>query len=274
MTERSNIKFRASAVGALMVGGNGITDKQLQQLEELQSRKEAASRGEAKPLTAKMEEDLAALIEKRDAPFELSQTAKTFVREEWLRREFGFRDVVVTDEMLKGHICEQDSFSMISETCPAEEFRSKNKYRYENEWFTGYPDLVLKKSDFVEDVKSCWSLKTFLDKTSVEPIYFAQGQVYMDLTGKRNFRLHYCLNDTPRQLVENELRRFFWKYGGDEDNPDFLQASEQIERNHSFGEIPVSKRVRTFVFEYDPDYLSELKKRVEAARDYYLTLEL
>ena len=57
-------KFRASSVGALLVGGNAISDKQRQRLRELLDR---SNDPDAKPLTAKMQADLDDLIAKRDA---------------------------------------------------------------------------------------------------------------------------------------------------------------------------------------------------------------
>ena len=81
------MKIRASKAGLLMTDapGIGLTDNQARTLDEYMARKN----GNGKPLTANMEKTLADLIAKRDAPFELSQTAKSYIASLWLRLEYG-----------------------------------------------------------------------------------------------------------------------------------------------------------------------------------------
>ena len=268
----NKIKFRASGVGALMVGGNGITEKQLEKLNQLQERKDAAKLGNAEPLTDNMESTLSDLKAKRDAPFELSQTAKRFIESEWLRIKYGYDEPVVTNEMLKGHLCEQDSIKLISEVHPVKAFRRKNTKRFENDHFKGCPDIVL--LDLIEDVKSSWSLRTFFEVDSYPELYYAQGQVYMDLTGAKKFRLYYCLNNTPLELLIGEDKKFYYRFGGADNNPHYIEAQEKLYRNHNYDDIPANQRVKMFEFDYDPEYIAELKKRVEHARLYFDSLKL
>jgi hypothetical protein len=93
------VKFRASSVGNLLVGGNAITDKQLARLEELQSRRDNP---DAKPLTANMQQELEELIAKRDAEFEFGATAMSYIRDCWMRNTFGYDEPLVSNEILKG----------------------------------------------------------------------------------------------------------------------------------------------------------------------------
>ena len=265
-----NLKIRASAAGLLMSGGTGITTKQLETLAELQARKD----GQGKPLTPKMEADLAELIAKRDTPPQLGQTGKSYIQELWLHLEYGYKEPMVTDVLLKGNMCEQDGMALVTDVLGGDEFRSKNKKPFgdDDPYFMGTPDVVLK--DVVEDIKNAWSLKTFVNIEKPDPVYYAQGQVYMHLTGRELFRIHHCLINTPIELVQNEQRKFFWKYGGNEENRHYQDAAIQIEQNHNFDHIPMEKRVKTFEFEYDPSFIAELQSKVILAREYYSSLQL
>lgn len=272
--ETNLLKIRASAAGLLMSGGAGITPGQLVELQELQARKEAAAIGNAKALTANMEAKLQELFTKKNAPPSLGETAKSYVEKLWLETMYGYKEPIVTDELLKGNLVEQDGIALVSDVIPVNEFRVKNKQFFEDEYFIGTPDIVLKTEPFVEDIKSAWSIKTFFEKRDIDPIYYAQGQVYLHLTGKQFFRVHYCLLNTPIDLVHNEQKRFFWKYGGDENNKHFQSAAEQIARNHIYDGIPNRNRVKTFEFEYDPRFIQRLQERVVLARQYFDTLTL
>jgi len=276
-----NITFRASAIGSLMVGGNRITDKQLAELDALQLRKEQAASETlidgklVKPLTYNMEKKLTELIAKRDAPFEFGESSKRFIEKEWLRKEYGYDEPLVTKEMLKGHLCEQDSIGLVAKLYPSKQFRAKNKKRQRNDWFSGHCDIDLDSEDIIEDVKTSWDIRTFFETRSFPELYYAQGQVYMDLYGRSKFRLHYCLVDTPEELILEEEKRFWFKFGCDDQNPNYIECSEKIRRNHKVdGVVPIEQRIKTFEFERDEEYLTELKKRVELARIYYQSLTL
>ncbi len=272
-SEPKRIFFRASSVGRLMAGQHGLTDKQASELDELLKRRELSLDDPKKALTSKMVETLSMLIERRDAPFELSQGAKTYVIEEWLRLEYGYKQLVVTDEMLKGDLCEQDGFGLLDIVFPhSTHFREKNQFSKRDEYFSGTPDSVF--PDLIEDVKCSWDIRTFVDVTEPPTLYEAQGQVYMHLFKRSKFRLCYCLVNTPQVLVDNEIRRMFYRYGQDEDNKHFLEAQEQIIKNHTFDAIPPERRVRTFDLEFSPEYIRELKFRVDAGNEFYHTLKL
>jgi len=267
-THTTQLKIRASAVGVLMTGGTGITAKQLSRLADLEARKN----GMGKPLTANMEAELSDLIEKRDTPPQLGQSAKSYIESVFLQNEYGYREPVVTDVLLKGNMCEQDGIALISDVLPCNEFRSKCKRYFEDDFFTGNPDILLK--DVIEDIKNAWSLKTFFQVKELDPLYYAQGQVYMHLSGRRLFRVHHCLVNTPIELIHAEQKRYFWKYGGDENNKHFKEAVKQIDANHTFDHIPKQDRVKTFEFEYNEPFIEELKGKVMLARQYYSTLKL
>lgn len=267
----SEIKIRASKAGLLMTDarGVGLTGNQTQTLEEYLARKN----GKGKPLTANMENALADLIAKRDAPFELSQTAKSYIISLWLYMEYGYEEPVVTPELMKGNLCEQDSIELVSGLIPAKEFRVKNRDRYEDDYFTGTPDVILRKDGVIEDLKTSWTLKTFFD-ASPDKSYIGQAQVYMHLTGIKEYRLIYALVDTPNEIVLQEMKRYWFKFGQDDGNPEYERICNQLAAMHKVGHIPEEDRIKVFRFAYDPEYMKELIFRVKEARKFYNGLTL
>jgi hypothetical protein len=263
------LKFRASSVGNLLVGGNAMTDVQKTRLLSLLARQ---SDPEAKPLTATMQADLELLIAKRDQGFEFGATALAYIRDCWLRCEYGYDEPVVTNELLKGLMCEHAAIDVVSRQVPGP-MRVKNEVAYENDWFTGTPDVVLDGA--VEDIKCSWTLKTFFDVRHPSSLYYAQGQVYMDLTGRDTFRLCYVLVGTPPEIVLEEQKKFYFRFNCDEENPHYLECCHKLDAMH--GQtwlIPEAQRIKIFTITRDDLYLMKLRKRVTQARDVYASFTL
>lgn len=204
---------------------------------------------------------------------ELSETAKKFVQDIWLEREYGYRERVTTKEMKKGLLCEQDSMSLVQSVLGGE-FRLKCSETYTNEYLIGHPDIVLKNEDYVEDIKTSWSLRTFMD-AELSKNYLAQAHGYMELTGKKKYRLIYCLIPTPEDMIEDEDRRLFFQFGGNTNNPDYLESVDQLRHNNNvILTIPKEKRVKIFDFAKDEEYCADMMRRAERAAKYYNTLSL
>lgn len=204
---------------------------------------------------------------------ELSETAKKFVQDIWLEREYGYRERVTTKEMKKGLLCEQDSMALVQSVLGGE-FRLKCSETYTNDYLIGHPDIVLKNEDYVEDIKTSWSLRTFMD-AEISKNYLAQAHGYMELTGKKNYRLIYCLIPTPEDMIEDEDRRLFFQFGGNTSNPDYLEAVDQLRHNNEvILTIPKEKRVKIFDFAKDEEYCADIMQRAERAAKYYNTLSL
>lgn len=258
------VKFRASAVGDLLVGGNAITEKQLEKLEEYEAR---MANPNAKPLTVKQLEEMESLQEKRDADFKFGLTALSCIRRTWLRNEFGYEEPLVTDEIVKGIMCEDEAIDLLSTVVPGG-YRVKNEQEYEDDHFTGTPDLIT--GDIVEDTKCSWSLRTFIETTKPDPLYYAQGQVYMALTGRSRFRLAHVLVETPQELVLEEKKRLFFKFNCDEENQFYQNAAAKVDAMHAaVAMVPKEMRVRCFEFNRDDSFIATLRQRVELARVVY-----
>lgn len=264
-----DLTFPAYRAGDLLTGRRGITEKQAQQIEEMRSRP-LEGKG---ALTVNMKSELARLIEKRDAPPALSETAKSFVESIWLQKQYGYRDILTTKEILKGRLCEQDSISLLDEVYPLSVFRQTEKRgkEKENGFFRGRCDIDLPSYDMVEEIKTVWDLKIFFNIKDEKDLHTVQGNVYCDLYGRRSYALHYCLVDTPSDLIEKEAGKYaFLGRGTDE----FVEVFDQLSRNHKVGHIPPNERVKTFVVERDDELLNELREMATIAKDYYNSLSL
>lgn len=263
-----SVKFRASSVGNLLVGGNAITEKQLARISELQQRQREGS----KPLTANMQEELSELIAKRDGEFEFGATALKYIRDVWLKNTFEYEEPLVTNEMLKGLMCEEEAIGVLVRNVPGG-FRVKNEESWSDDHFVGTPDIVL--DDIVEDIKCSWSLRTFVETTEPDLMYRAQGQVYMALTGASKFRLAHVLLDTPHEIVEEEKKRFYFRFNCDEENRFYQDAVSKVMKMHTASRLIAEKdRVKTFEIDRDDRYIDRLRERVELARKVYASMTL
>ena len=201
----------------------------------------------------------------------LSETAKTFVTDVWLYKEFGFAESIKNIYMDKGNECEQDSMDLVTQVITGG-FRSRFNTKLQNDYVIGTPDIVL--DDCVEDIKTSWNLKTFFN-AELSKMYYAQAQCYMWLTGKLNYRLIYALVPTPQHIVLNECEKLAYKYGKNYDNEDYIAECQQIQKNNDLiKDLPLEKRVKVFEFSFEPAYIENLKGKIEKAREYYHTLKL
>lgn len=203
----------------------------------------------------------------------LSETAKSLVESMWLKNNFGYEERVFTDDMMKGLLCEQDSMQLVQDVLKGE-FRVRYNQLVQNEYIVGTPDIVLEKEDCVEDIKTSSNLRTFFEAEPTK-LYITQAQCYMALTGKKNYRLIYCLVPTPHELIVNEQKKIWYKFNCDEENEDYIRAAMQVEKNNDLIKmIPKEKRIKVFNFSFDEELINTLYQKIEKAREYYNTLEL
>lgn len=289
MTPIEKVLFRASGAGALMTKkqGTGITAVQLARIEELLKEKLTgvnASGNKIKWDGTKKPEELAELIARRDAPPELSETAKAFVRKVWRQYEKGFIKEIKSKFLDKGLFREEDAITLISEVDGV--FYKKNEERRENEDHTGECDIFkefpIKK--ITQDTKCSWDPETFMD-AKPDPLYEGQGQIYMELWDADEHHIRYCLVDAPPHLVQKAKDDAKWKYYSGDMTDAELDALEkmmqpiyeQIERNMVYSTNPAytkAERVKTFIYKRDREYMKEMKAMVKLAREYYQTLTL
>jgi hypothetical protein len=198
----------------------------------------------------------------------LSQTAKTYIHELVLQDKYGIRKEFSSRYTDKGNEVENESINLVNEVLDVG-FIYKNEEFYENDWITGTPDV--NTEEVLLDVKSSWDATTFPFFATEIPTkdYWFQLQGYMELTGKTESLLCYCLVNTPEEMVEDEVRRAHWNANLLEES---LDLRDEVQKRHNFDHIPDNRRVKVFKVEKDEAVIEAIKERVELCREYYNTL--
>jgi len=264
------ILFRCSGLGALMVEGRGatLTQNQLADLELFEQR----IRENGKPLTDKQKETYLDLKVRRDAPPQLSDTAKRFVENMWLQNQKGFYEELNNKEVLKGLYAEDDALGLVSDV--EGEFYIKNSERITKGNITGECDVncIIDGKRVIKDVKSSWSPKTFMGG-ELTTLYEYQGIAYMHLYDADEFHLHYCLVDCPPHLYENEVWKLRNRYNVlDVENESVSPLFDQLKRNLIFSDNPdytKEERVKTFIIQRDLEKEQKLLAKIPMAVEYY-----
>jgi hypothetical protein len=205
----------------------------------------------------------------------LSQTAKTRIQEKFLEDHFNIKKNVWSKYTDKGILQENESIKLFAKVAGMFGV-TKNEQSFENDYFTGTPDILTESH--VIDIKTSWDGSTFpffADPNKVpNKGYEYQLQAYMNLTGKRKALLVYCLTDADEQMIMDETRRQCWQHRViDMDGPEADKIENKVREQLTFDRIPDELRVKIFEIEYDENTVDEMQQRVILCRDYYEELE-
>jgi hypothetical protein len=241
----SDYKFRCSSVGYLI--SEGITEKQLAKIEELETKKTI------KGLTEKQQIDLDDLIAKRDDD-SLSETAKTYLQELFIEEFFGRRKLLDTPAMQKGTSEEQASIDLLNRIFNSKYI--KNEEKFDNDFVCGTPDIIGKET--ILDIKTSRDIFSYF-KSGVTKVYKYQLISYCWLVGKEKSKLAYCLVNTP----ENEIVRQMGWYLDDD------KKQEQVRINNQYDDIDDRYKVTLFDVNFDLEKETQkIKKAVSQSRLY------
>ena len=203
----------------------------------------------------------------------LGETAKTRIKEKLLQDLFNIKKEFWSKETDKGNEQEGESIKLFSKVSGSFGL-VKNLEHFENEFFTGTPDVITK--DYVIDIKTSWSASTFPFFETEIPTkdYFYQLQAYMDLTGKSKALLVYCLTDASEDQIQDEIRRQGWKDKLIDPTDEQIEALENKVRGQmTFSQVPDQLRVKVFEIDLCNTTLEAMRERVQVAGNYYLKLK-
>lgn len=175
----------------------------------------------------------------------LSETAKTYIKIKAKEDYFGYSTNIQTKPMLKGTDWEEESIALVNQVRGT--FYVKNKERFENEFLTGEPDIIL--DDCIIDIKTSWSLETFpaTQDEGANKEYMWQLMGYCWLMNKTQAELIYCMIDTDDVLLSDWDNRFI----------------------HKVSHIDPVKRITCLKYAMVPDYIDQMKEKLIAATEYY-----
>jgi hypothetical protein len=200
---------------------------------------------------------------------ELSQTSKTYC-ENWYKEQLYSRKKEFTSKMTdKGMIMEDEAIDFVADHLNLGMLLKNEKY-FSNEYMKGTPDVVLPK--LVIDTKCSWDCFTFpLFVEKINPIYYWQGQGYMELTNKDNFKLIYVLLDTPAHLIKSEAWYFVKNNGYDELDEEMYQ---KFVDKMTYPNISKRLKIKIYSFARNNDDIAKIKTQVEKCRKYLKTIKI
>lgn len=217
----------------------------------------------------------------RDKNDPLGDSCKAHLVDVYVSQKYGRQTEITNKYIEKGLKVEEDSITVYSRVNKTLYF--KNEERLFNNYIQGCPDLFLsrtksvKEADLIIDIKSSWDIFTFFrTKTKViNKMYYWQGQGYMALTGAKIFKLAYCLVNTPELMIMDEVRKLMWKMNViSEDDPLFIEAKFNLEKNMRYDDIPLEERVIEYIIERDDEAINNCYRKIELCREYLNKMDL
>jgi hypothetical protein len=185
------------------------------------------------------------MTEPRSKSETLSETTKSYVYE-WLKEKiYGVRKQISSKYLNKGLKLEDTAIDKSIEWLDLP-FAIKNEQFFENDYFTGTPDLIV--DGVVYDTKCSWDCFTFplFDDNIPTKDYFYQLQIYMELTGCKKAVLIYVLLNTPDELTYEEKRNY-----------------DNVDKKY---------RIKTYEVDYDSEVIEKLQNKVVEVRNFIKTL--
>lgn len=275
------ILFRSHRAVDIMTDARGtvITEKQLATWNDYATRLREGGK-----LTANQQKTFTELTKKKNAPFQLSDTAKSAVRAIWLGTEKGFRKDIKSKFLDKGIFGEEMGISLLSEVDGR--FYSKNAERKTKGNRTGECDIIetIDGKKVIMDVKCSWDPETFMN-ADFSKQYEWQGRDYMDLYEADEFWLRYCLVDTPEHLINKQKewkwREFYADTMSDEEQHVLEERMkpifDQIDLNSKFSTNPQytpEERVKTFKITRDDAIFQKYLDRIPHCIEFYKSIRL
>ena len=268
-----NTLIRCSCLGKIMTPSKGstITEKQIEELDRL---------SELPKRTDKQEETYQRLLAKKNAPPDLSDTAKSYLREVYIYEKYG-KDTVGGSERskytIKGNSVEGNSIKLLNRLDNS--LYSKNEDYIQNEFIKGTPDIIVRENGTpkkIIDIKSSWDLASLLSHldSPLDTNYYYQVMGYMALTGATEAEVCYCLVSMPDEIINSEKKRIFYLLNpATEDNEEYKKAIQKLEDNMTFDEIPEYERVIRFSVQRDENVINSIYEKVKACRKWLADFE-
>jgi hypothetical protein len=196
----------------------------------------------------------------------LSDTCISKLKEIYIEQTYGRVKFLSNKYLEKGKEVEEQSIQLLRDLGIINEFHEKNTERKFGEFIEGEIDINC--DDFIVDTKSTWDIHTFFKKEDEETnkIYYWQGQGYMILWGISEYKLCYCLVNTPVGLIEDAKNKLLYDLGTNmKDTEMYRQACEDLEKEMIFDDIDAPERLIMDEFKKEP-VEEQLYKRLTDCR--------
>jgi len=209
---------------------------------------------------------------------ELSVTCKKELLKIYTLVKYGRKKDILTAKMDKGVQAEPESITLFSRV--EKKLFYKNEEQLENEWFTGHPDIFIgdhvQDAEEIWDIKSRWELDSFMPKLMEETDKGEelQLQCYYSLTGAKRGGIANTLVDCPINILMDEKRKLLYSMNvATEIDPEYVKASEELERLLTFPDIDYRERVIKQPVERDDEMIEKMKAKVPIFRKWLADFE-
>jgi hypothetical protein len=202
---------------------------------------------------------------------DLSETAKKHLWDIYIEAKWGRSDDILTVQMEKGVICQDEIMKILSvmENVPY----TRNTERKTNDWITGEADIV---HDLITDIKASWTPKTFIPNLigPIPAVYRYQNQGYCWLWDKPGARTVWGLADCPESILKKlRSKLLFHMEVASDESTEYKEAVKELEREHTFKDIPLSERLIIKKVDRDEDIIAQIPGKVTKARQYLKLLD-
>lgn len=270
--------FRSHYFGELMTKTKGKTNLEkyedakeieMKLFTRLQTMKDGPTKDKALMALLENDKKIKELELKKDIPV-LSDTCKRRLAQIYTEETSGRVKDIESMYLEKGLKTEEESITKYSLRTGL--YYKKNKEIINNGFVKGEIDFEDKEKSMVIDTKSSWDIFTF-DATvakAINPIYEWQGHCYMWLKNCKRFRLAYCLNNTPQEIVLRLKNRLKYTFIGSEE--DYEDAIKKIEQLHNYDDLPLERKIRIYDLERDEEKIEMAKSYIPHFRNYLKTI--
>jgi len=210
-----------------------------------------------------------AMTGSKDKSDPLGATCRTYLEAAYIAARWGRHKDFTNKYIDKGLGVDVDLITVYSRYMKM--YFTKNQDDFEDDYFTGHPDLFRMdgaRVDEVIDIKSSWDLHTFYkSRKDLNQKYWWQLQVYMHLVGARKARLVYCLIDTPQKLIDQAVR-----YAVNDGAAMSEELIEVVRKNMTFNDMPIRNRVVEYQFEFEPKCIVDARAKIDLMRKAFVEM--
>jgi hypothetical protein len=273
----SNYKFGCSQIARIMCNARAkwteTAGRELDKLLRKEIRQELSPAEHEK--LAKRREQQRNVAENRII---LSEGCKGFLTEIFLKELYGNRFRILSPapgegvlQMIRGIQTEADGALLLSQV------DSKPYYKYkktiENDYLIAKLDLLdapdLPSASRIIDIKSSVDAESFFRKPSApftrSNIYQMQG--YLAITGKKVAELAHCLVGYSDEVINEQRQILFERLCLDGvETLDFQKAWAKAEVELRYADIPISRRVVSFLVDRDDAVIDEIYETIDTCR--------
>lgn len=273
------LEFRCHYFGELMMPAKGKSNMELFKEANIAYDKQYAKVDSMKDGPAK-EKAFAKLFDQNDRLNELNAikdipkfggTALRRLSQIYTEETTGRKKNITSLTIEKGLMTEEDSITLYS--LKSGLYYRKNKVRLSNGFVSGEWDFEDEEQDMIIDTKSSWDVFTF-DATvaaGLNPMYEWQGQMYMWLRGRKRHRIAYCLNNTPKKIVDKLKYRAKMDFEGTQEELDELYNKIEFENNYD--DLPLDRKIRVYDVNRDEEKIELAKSYIPHFRNYLKNFE-